>query len=258
MIELIDLISIADEIASTNPSVKKLKIGQKTNVHSAKLQSKYPVLSKLDLNLISITRNSEGIYGTTMQLWEVDGSTNLVETNGNTVDPDRYEIISILVGRSTGIATLKIDGINLKITANLSDDCLLEFHPKDGKLNELNLENLTEYLKERPDNFTKLNNEILPLNTPIKIVQVSGTTKKYQSQVYKVSFSLNGKKQEIDRLLPDSRLRYLIENGTDTFYIGNRYEKIDKLTGEKNIKVKIFDSKNPKLDDIELLEDENG
>jgi hypothetical protein len=97
-----------------------------------------------------------------------------------------------------------------------------------------------------------VNDSNLPLNVPIKIVQKSGVTKKYESAVYKATYSVNGKLTVVERLLPDARLRTLIDSGTDTFFIGARYQKTDKTTGQITTKVKIFDSNNPKLDDLEL------
>jgi len=252
MNEVIDLISIADQIATTNPKVNELKVGQTTLVHTSKLSKKYPKLSKLDINIIKVGKTNNGAYGKTLELWEVDNIPTVVQVNGIDLDTNRVVIKSVQVGKSTGIGIVAIDGVDLKIIVNLTDDCLLEYAPKPGVLTDLPLDELAKNLSEKPDNFTKVNDSNLPLNTPIKIVEKSGVTKKFEVPVYKATYILNDKLTVIERLLPDARLRVLIDSGTTIFFIGARYQKTDKTTGQILTKVKIFDSNNPKLDDIDL------
>lgn len=254
--ELIDLKEIADQIAVTHPKAKELKIDQKNQIKHTTIAKKYPELNKLtqDTCIIAIGRTKEGIYGTTLQLWHVDNVPTVYETNNVAIDTNRVVINTVIVGRSFGICEILLDGVPLKIVANLTDECLLKNFPKDGINTELVLDELATNLREKPDSFVKLIEETIPINTPIKIVGKSGFTKKYESDVYRVTYVVDGKETVIDRLLPNKRLRAMIKNGTSSFIVADRYKKTNKKTGEVGITVKIFDTDKPAMDDLDWEE----
>jgi len=251
--ELIDLREIADQIAVTHPKAKELKIDQKNHIKHTTIAKKYPELNKLtqDTSIIAIGRTKEGIYGTTLQLWQVDNIPTVYETNNVAIDTNRVVIKSVIVERNFGICEILLDGVPLKIVANLTDECLLRNCPKDGINTELVLDELATNLREKPDSFVKLSEETVPLKVPIKIVGKSGFTKKYESDVYSVTYVVNGKETVIDRLLPNKRLRAMIKNGTSSFIVADRYTKTNKKTGEVKLIVKIFDTDKPTMDDID-------
>lgn len=254
--ELIDLKEIADQIAVTHPKAKELKLDQKSHIKNTTIAKKYPVLGKLkqDTYIISIGRTPSGIYGTGLQLWQVDNIPTVYETTDIPIDTNRVVINSVIVGRSFGICEILLDGVALKIVANLTDECLLTNYPKDGINNELVLDKLAANLREKPDSFVKLSEQEIPIKVPIKILGISGYTKKYTSEVYRVSYVVNGKEKIIDRLLPNPRLRSMIKDGTTSFIIGDRYPKTNKKTGVVGITVKIFDTDKPAMDDLDWEE----
>ena len=251
--ELIDLKEIADQIAVTHPKAKELKVGTRNDIKSTVLAKKYPVLAKIkqDTYIISIGRTTSGIYGTGLQLWQVDDIPTVYETTDIAIDTNRIIINSVIVERNFGICEILLDGVALKIVANLTDECLLSNYPKEGFKTEIALDELAANLREKPDSFVKLSAETVPLNTPIKIVNKTGFTKKYGKDVYRVKYVINGKEKIIERLLPNERLSRMIENGTTSFIIGDRYTKTNKKTGELKTTVKIFDTDKPTMDDLE-------
>ena len=254
--ELIDLISVAEQIAVTHPKAKEIKVGTRNQIKHTSVAKKYPELSKLkqDTYIIGIGRTKEGIYGTTLQLWKVDDIPTVYETSNLPIDTNRVVIKSVTVGRSCGICEITLDGVALKIVANLTDECLLTNYPKDGVTTEIVLDQLPANLREKPDSFVKLSEETIPINTPIKIVEKSGFTKKYEQDVYRVKYEIGGKVTVIDRLLPTARLRAMIEAGTTSFIVGARYSKTNKKTGEIKTTVKIFDTDKPAMDDLDWEE----
>lgn len=251
--ELIDLIEIADQIAVTHPKAKELKVGTKNQIKNTSVAKKYPSIGKLkqDTCIIAIGRTKEGVYGTALQLWQVDDVPTVYETNNVPIDTNRVVIKSVVVERNLGICEILLDGVALKIIANLTDECLLRNCPKDGINTEIVLDQLPANLREKPDSFVKLIEETVPLNIPIKIVGKSGFTKKHESDVYRVTYIIDGKEKTIDRLLPNKRLRAMIKNGTSSFIVADRYKKTNKKTGEVGITVKIFDTDKPAMDDLE-------
>lgn len=254
--ELIDLLEIADQIATTHPKAKELKVDQKSHIKNTSIAKKYPVLGKLqqDTHIIVIGRTKQGVYGAGLQLWQVDNIPTVYETTDIPINTNRVVIKSVIVGRSFGICEILLDGVALKIVANLTDECLLTKYPKDGINTEIVLDQLPANLREKPDSFVKLIEETVPINTPIKIVGKSGFTKKYESDVYRVTYILDGKEKIIERLLPNKRLRAMLKNGTSSFIVADRYKKTNKKTGEVGITVKIFDTDKPAMDDLDWEE----
>lgn len=252
MTDMIDLITLADRIATTSEKAQKLQVGARQLFNSDHLAKKFPILSKVkNVDLIAIGRSNEGIYGITCQLWHVDDKPTIVQPNNVDIATERITIKSVKIAKKIGIGDVTIDNVDFKITVNLTDDCILEYGSLDGKLVDLDLKLLSKSLKEKPDNFVKVTDETIPLNVNIKIVAISGTTKKYNAPVYKVCYTdEKNKKVVIERLLPNARLRYLIDNGTVDFFVAKRYEKTDNQGQIKKI-AKIFDSNEPNIDDLE-------